>query len=44
MTEDRVAYLIKELDERAIMKSRPKNYDFAVKRTAELNLDGPRQG
>ena len=44
MTEDRVPYPIKELDERAIMKNQPKNYDFVVEKTAELNMNGPNQG
>ena len=43
MTEDRVPYPIKELDERAIMKNQPKNYDFVVEKTAELNINGPNQ-
>ena len=43
MTEDRVPYPIKELDERAIMKNQPKNYDFIVEKTAELNMNGPNQ-
>ena len=41
MTEDRVPYPIKELDERAIMKNQPKNYDFVVEKTAELNMNRP---
>lgn len=44
MTEDRVPYPIKELDERAIMKNQPKNYDFVVEKTAELNMNGPNHG
>ena len=40
MTEDRVPFPIKELDERTIMKNQPKNYDFVIERTAELTL-GP---
>ena len=40
MTEDRVPYSIKELDERTIMKNQPKNYDFVVEKTAELNMNG----
>ena len=42
MTEDRVPYPIKELDERVIMKNQPKNYDFVVEKTAELNMNGPK--
>ena len=38
MTQDRVPYPVKELDERIIMKNQPKNYDFVVERSAELNL------
>ena len=44
MTEDRVPYPIKELDERTIMRNQPQNYDFVVERTAELGLGGPNQG
>ena len=44
MTEDRVPYPIKELDERTIMRNQPKNYDFVVELTAELGLGGPNQG
>ena len=44
MTEDRVPFPIKELDERVIMKKQPKNYDFVVERTEELSLGGPNQG
>ena len=43
MTEDRVPYPIKELDERTIMKNQPKSYDFVVEKTAELNMNGPNQ-
>ena len=43
LTADRVPYPIKELDERVIMKNQPKNYDFVVERTAEINLSGPNQ-
>ena len=44
MTEDRVRYPVKELDERTIMKNQPKSYDFVVEKTAELNIGGPNQG
>ena len=44
MTEDRVPFSIKELDERIIMKNQPQNYDFVVEKTAELNMNGPNQG
>ena len=44
MTGDRVPFPIKELDERTIMKSQPKNYNFVVERTTELSLGGPNQG
>ena len=44
MTEDRVSFPIKELEERTIMKNQPKNYDFVVEKTAELSMNGPNQG
>ena len=44
MTEDRVPFPIKELDERTIMKNQPKNYDFVIERTAELTIGGLNQG
>lgn len=44
MTADRVPFPIEELDERLIMRNQPKNYDFVIERTAEIQLGGPNQG
>ena len=44
MTGVRFPHPVPELDERTIMQHQPKNYDFVVEKTAELNINGPNHG